>query len=145
MSTSTSSGVSAATVARWSGTIRFRRFLRCSVAEPPVARMNSESNRGETRRIRDMTCDLPARTSAKLAFDEGDLVHLLVLDRAVPEEASLAEQFAVIGGNRDPGVVRDQVEQLFDDAIEVADRVDLAVAERAKLRAIEELLFAAGE
>src|SRR5438552_15816565 len=139
MSTSTSSGVSAATVARWSGTIRLLRLLRWPAAEPPVPRTNSESNLGETRRIRDM-----CSSSAQLSFEEGDFVHLLVLNRAVPEEAALTEQLAMIGGDGDPRVLRDEVEQFFDDAVEITDGVDLALKQGAELGAIEELL-AAGE
>src|SRR3954469_18060872 len=61
------------------------------------------------------------------------------------EEASLAEQLTVIGGNRDPRVVGDDVEEFLDDTVEITDGIDLPMSQQPELLAIEELLRLAGE
>jgi hypothetical protein len=60
-----------------------------------------------------------------------------VLDRAVAEVALLAEQLAVVGGDGDVGVRRQEVEEAREDAIEIAHGVDLARPQAVELRPIE--------
>src|SRR4051812_29283662 len=73
------------------------------------------------------------------ALDERHLEDLLVHDRPVAEVAVLAEELAVVGGDDHPGVIRQEVEQPREDPVEILHRVDLAIAELAELRSVEEL------
>ena len=52
-----------------------------------------------------------------------------MLDRAVAEVAACAEELAVVGGDGDVGVGRHEVEEALENAVEVADRLDLAAAQ----------------
>ncbi len=47
---------------------------------------------------------------AEFALNERDLVHLVVLNGSMAEIAFFAEQFAVVCRDRDPSVVRDDIE-----------------------------------
>ena len=55
------------------------------------------------------------------------------------EVAGLAEELAVVGGHDDVGVLRDEVVELLEHAVEVADGVDLALLELVELVLVEEL------
>src|SRR5688572_15197992 len=77
--------------------------------------------------------------SADLAFEVGNLEALLVHDRAVPEVAELAEELAVVRGDDEVGVLRDQVVEFAEHRVEVAHGVDLAFPELIHLLLIEEL------
>src|SRR5690348_10071055 len=77
--------------------------------------------------------------SSNLSFEKGNLENLFVIDGAMPEVTILAEQFAVVRSDRDPGVLRHPVEQLLHYSVEILDRVDLAGAEPFQLRVVEKL------
>ena len=85
--------------------------------------------------------DAPPRvplTSADQPFDEGHLEDLVVGDGAVAEVALLAEQLAVVGRHDHPRVLRYEVEQLLEHAVDVAGGVHLATAELVHPVLVEE-------
>ena len=54
-------------------------------------------------------------------------------DRAVPEEPVLSEELAVVGRDDHPRVRGEAVEELGEDAVDVADGLDLASVQLAQL------------
>src|SRR3954469_11093351 len=87
----------------------------------------------QTRFARE-TC---ARRSGHEALDERHLEDLLVHDRAVAEEAGLAEELAVVGGHDDPRVAGQTVEEGREHPVDVADRLHLARLQLAKPGRVE--------
>src|SRR5579863_541621 len=81
----------------------------------------------------------PPRGSSELALDERDLENLFVVNRTVPEVALLTEQLAMIGSDRDVRVLRGEIEQLLDHAVQVSDGFDLPAAELGQLAVVEHL------
>jgi hypothetical protein len=67
-----------------------------------------------------------------------------VLDGPVAEIAFLPEQLAVIGEKSDVGVLGDQIEHLFHNAVQIFDGRDLTVTEHFQLLVVEELLMFLG-
>src|SRR4051794_37437530 len=80
----------------------------------------------------------PAENSSYFAFHKRHFEDFFVHDRTVTEETRFAEQLAVIGGDRDIGILGNDVEQFFHHTVQVLDRLDLAVAQHAAFRAAEE-------
>ena len=64
---------------------------------------------------------------------------------AVAEVAVFAEEFAMVGGDRDVGVLRNDIEQLFHDSIEVFDGLDLAVSQVIERLLIEKFVLRLNE
>jgi hypothetical protein len=65
-----------------------------------------------------------------------------VLDGSVPEIAIFSEQFAVVRGDRDVGILGYKIEEFLDYSIEIFDGPNLSLAQFFKLIVIEKLFFA---
>src|SRR5439155_22572954 len=90
-----------------------------------------------------MACcrNAPAAGSPQLCFDERNFEHLGMLNRPVSEVSVFAKQLPVIRCDRDVCVLRDDVEKLVDDGVEVRDGANLTLAQPLELAVVEHLLF----
>src|SRR4029453_18126805 len=79
---------------------------RCATKSSAISASATRRNRKRAPPLRPRG---RAQDSAQLTLYERYLVHLRMHDRTVPEEALLAEQLAVVGGDRDEGVLGAEV------------------------------------
>src|ERR1700688_1337659 len=68
-----------------------------------------------------------------LSLYQRHLQNFVVADRPVTKKTVFSEKLAVIGRNRNVGVIGNDVEQLFNDPVQIAHRVDLAFTQRLHL------------